>query len=282
MIQYHVNKLAYSKRAITLAFFSCIIVFVFVWQGVESMTSELIDHKNTLVRLLILTFMLGITAIFAIYFWLYTNYQKMKVAVEYAKTVYESVEIEIRKEYEEAYSEAMAELSQLNESLEWEKKRYEQLIAKTNKRTGNETSIPIDYSMDRNRIVFVQQKGANGQTVYEYAYYEVLNNKLIIGKAGFKRKLYSTQDKRDSLNRMIGVEDIYTSDKITVYKQLELNINDIPEPYRTAIQFGSLKTETVLSLVKDWQPIPPPPTTQIQKPQPKLGGEEDAISLNLM
>lgn len=282
MIQYHVNRLAYSKRAISLAFFCCIIVFIFVWQGVESMFAEMADHKNTLVRILILCFMIAITSVFAIYMWLYTVNQKMRAITEYAKSAYSSAEYEIRKEYEDAYASHIAEVLQSHESLEWEKKRYEQLIAKESKKAGGEISIPLDYSMDRNRIVFVQQKGANGQTVYEYAYYEVLNNKLIIGKASFKRNLYSTQDKRDGLNRMIGVEDIYTSDKITVYKQLELNINDIPEPYRTAIQLGSLKTETVLSLSKEWQPIPPPPTTQIQKPQPKLGGEEDAISLNLM
>lgn len=279
MVQYHVNKLAYSRRAIILAFLSCIFLFIFIWQGVESMTNEVVSHKNTLVRLLLLSFLLLTTLSFAIFFWLNSVYAKMRAATEYAKTIHESVEERIRIEYENQLNARMSELSQLTENLEWEKQRYEKL----NKPNSNgNVNIPIDYSMDRNRLVFVQQKGANGQTVYEYAYYEVLNTKLIIGKASFKRRLYSTQDKRDSLNRMIGVEDTYSSDKLTVYKQLELNINDIPEPYRTAIQLGSLKTETVLSLAKQWTLTTPTPAP-ISNEKIEVGKDSDTpIQIDLM
>ena len=215
---------------------------------------------------------------FSIYFWLYSNYQKMRAATEYAKTASESAEERIRREFDEKYLNQMGEISQMIETLEWQKAQYEKLISKVVSNRKQEISIPIDYSMDRNRIVFIQQKGANGQTVYEYAYYEVLNDKLIVGKANFKRKLYSTQDKRDSLNRMIGVEDAYTTDIITVYKQLELNVNDIPQPYRTAIQLGALKTETVLSLSKQWvKQSPEPPPLKLQE----VEGGEDTIQLDI-
>ena len=121
----------------------------------------------------------------------------------------------------------------------------------------NPNFTPSDYSTEkRNRIVFVQQKGANGQTAYEYAYYEVLNNKLIIGKANFKRKLYSTSDKKDSLNRMIGIEDVYTSDNITVCRLFEIELNRIPYPYNIAVQLGCLQTDTVLRLAKEWTSTP--------------------------
>ncbi len=292
MVNYAVNKLARSRKAIIMALMSCMVVFIFVWQGVESMINAGASYQNTLFRVFILCVFLMFTVFMALYIWAKNIYGKMSVAEEYALHVHESVHSEVKQEYEDYCNELFAEMVEKAEQYELIKMRYQSMIQAKQADKKNEVSIPLDYSLPRNRVIFVKQNGANGQTAYEYAYYEIANDNLIVGKANMKRKIHSTENKRDSMNRMIGTEDVYTCEYITVYKQLELKLSTIPEPYRTAIQLGALKTETILSLAKKWGknvesfdtiPITPPAieTVETENLQTTAGGEE-TIEIKLL
>ena len=291
IIERVVNKVAKSKRVLMLSIISCLILFVFLWQGVESMVNGVSNQQNTFFRVFILCLFLGFFVAMALYIWTKNIYGKMEVAVEYAKTVHESVAIDINADYEERCKELFAEMEEKAEQYEFLKSRYEKLIQQKVQGKSNEVSIPIDYSLPRNRIVFIKQNGANGQTAYEYAYYEVAGNMLIIGKANFTRTLHSTEHKRDSLNRMIGTEDVFTCEYITVYKQLEMKLSEIPEPYKTAIQLGAMKTDTVISLAKKWgkdkiqepEIVTVPLPIVVEKKEEAIQAEEgDTIEIKLL
>ena len=247
MIQYHVNNLATSRRAILLAVLSCLVVFLFVWQGVDSMFSVVAIKQHTLLRLIILSSILLSAIVFGFYVWTKTLNDKAKVLEAYAN----SLEEVNAAAFDEESKVLLAQLHQAIEETEFMKRNLQNPTSKENTIT-----IPFNLPIEkRNCMVFRQQKGANGQTVYEYSYIEVINGIVIIGRANISMKLYSTSDKRDSFNRMVGIEEKYTSDSIVICKLIEYPLDAIPDPYKHAIVFGAINIDTALSVIRKLPPL---------------------------
>lgn len=216
------------------------------------MCVDVVDVKNTIVRLFIIVFIVLLSIVMSAYFWVFGMIEKHRLALDYVHVAYDNVEATIRTQIEKEYAQMFGEAQGILESLEWEKQRYEKLNEK-NKPIGVNANLPIDTSFNkRNSIVFIEQKGANGATAYDYSYYEILNENVIIGRANFQRQFAGSTNKMDSMNRMKGVIDTWVTSGITVYKQLEIPLDIVPEMYKLPIRLGTLKVDTLLSLAKQW------------------------------
>jgi hypothetical protein len=200
-----------------------------------------------------MTMLLCIAAVpflWAVHFLITHTFTAAKLKSDYLEEIEKVITDEVEKKIISNIIEetsAIIDAQTLNDLKESQLKQREMKVSEREKNP----SFPIDYDFNRNRIVFVQQKGANGQTAYEYAFYEVSGDELILGKANFVRKLFKSETKSTTNGAYVGELVTYHTE-LTVLEQRRVKLNTIPEPHRTAIQLGALKTETFLSLYKQW------------------------------
>lgn len=248
MYNHFLQNIISSKKAIYVALLCFFLIFIFIWQGVETMLLGAVETKNTVVRIfVIITLFVSIFGYVA-YLWVCSMREKIDVFTDYVATVTDEAEIKANEAFLDKEKALVSEAESLFEELYLHKNNYEKLIKqalekrKKQDKVG-EITLPFDYSFNRDRFILTQQKGANGQTVYSYAYYELKGDKLTIGKANFDRVI-------DSVN--FGQKIDSDICKLKIYTQAVYDINLIPSPYKEAIQLGILQTETILTLCKQW------------------------------
>jgi uncharacterized membrane-anchored protein YhcB (DUF1043 family) len=275
--RYNPYSFLQSKQAVLVAVIFALLNFVFIWQGIDSMFSEEVNHKNTIFRLLLIALIFVCLILFFVYIWLLnkrnenellknelqeneTNLNEIKnelyneirneLICEFDNALIEVNEI--KRKLEQKRNEIISEQNEIKENLAFELFRTKQINESMKAQNENSITIPHDYDCKRNRFVFVEQKGNNGNTAYQYAYYEIDTQKdmLIIGKANFNRKIAQTSEKRDSMGRKVADIIQYAADCIEVFIQAEVPFSQISEPYKTAICLGSLKTETAQNILK--------------------------------
>lgn len=248
MYNHLLQNIINSKKAIYVALLCFFVIFMFIWQGVETMLIGAVETKNTVVRIFVIIALFVSIFGYVAYLWVCSMREKIDVFTDYVATVTDEAEMKANEALFDKEKALVSEAESVLEELYLHKNNYEKLIKEAlNKRKREdkigEITLPFDYSFNRDKFVLTQQKGANGQTVYSYAYYELKGNKLTVGKANFDRVI-------DSVNFAQKIDSDIC--KLKIYTQAIYNIDLIPSPYKEAIQLGILQTETVLTLCKQW------------------------------